>query len=181
MTALRVRPVNDLRKGPLLFLWLTPLTFFAHDLEELITMPAWIAGHWEGLESLGVSKFLPDSVPQLVSAIGILLLVFCIVTFGAVRSGMQGSWSIAYQILLGAFFLHAFTHIAQAIYFSGYTPGVVTAVVLVIPVCLYLYGKLLKSGLVTMKSAILTAVLGIVALVPVLLVILFLSGLATRR
>src|SRR4051812_36409489 len=88
MTALRVRPVNDLRKGPLLFLWLMPLTFFAHDLEELITMRSWIARHWEGLQSLGVSKFLPDSEPQLASAIGILLLVFCIVTFGAVRSAM---------------------------------------------------------------------------------------------
>jgi hypothetical protein len=181
MTALRVRSVNNVRNGPLLFLWLTPLTFLAHDLEELITMPAWIARHWEGLQSLGVSKFLPDSMPQLASAIGILLLVFCIVTFGAVRSRMQGFWSIAYQILLGAFFLHAFTHIAQALYFSGYTPGVVTAVVLVIPMCLYLYGKLLNGGLVTMKSAILTAVVGIVALLPVLFGILFLSGLATRR
>src|SRR5438128_278234 len=95
MTALRVRSVNNVRNGPLLFLWLTPLTFLAHDLEELITMPAWIARHWEGLQSLGVSKFLPDSMPQLASAIGILLLVFCIVTFGAVRSRMQGFWSIA--------------------------------------------------------------------------------------
>src|SRR5215212_4791168 len=113
--------VNNVRKPPLLFLWLTPLTFLAHDLEELLSMQSWIARHSEGLESLGVSKFLPDSVPQLASAIGILLLVFCIVTFGAVRSGMEGFWSIAYQILLGAFFLHAFTHIAQALYFSGYT------------------------------------------------------------
>jgi hypothetical protein len=169
--------VNNVRKGSLLFLWLTPAAFLAHDLEELFTFHSWIVQHSKTLESLGVVKSLPESVHQLALAIGILLLGFCIVTFGAVRSQMDRFWSIAYQILLGAFFLHAFTHIAQAIYFSGYTPGVVSAIVVVIPVCLYLYRKLLKMGLVNAKSAMLTAVIGIACLIPALIGILFLSGL----
>ena len=169
--------MNNVRKGPLLFLWLTPVTFLAHDLEELFTFRSWILQHSKTLESIGVLRILPDSGSQLAIAIGILLLVFCVVTLGAVRSRMEGFWSIAYQILLGAFFLHAFTHIAQAIYFSGYTPGVVSAIVVVIPVCLYLYRKLLKMGLVNAKSAMLTAVIGIACLIPALIGILFLSGL----
>jgi Protein of unknown function with HXXEE motif len=162
------------RQGLARVLWLLPLIFIIHDGEELLTMPGWIANHRQELERLAAMsdiaaemiRSLPTNTSQVAIAIGFILLLFVLVTAGASLSGRRGFWLYAYAGLLGVLFLHVFTHIAQAILVGGYAPGVIGAVVAIIPGALYLYKRLFAARLLTLKSAVVSALIGFALFVP---------------
>ena len=155
-------------------LWLLPLIFIIHDGEELLTMPGWIADHQQELDRLaGMSEVaaemvrsLPKTTSQVAIAVGVILLFFVVVTVGASISLKRGFWLYAYASLLGVLFLHVFTHIGQAILVGGYAPGVIGAVVAIIPGALYIYKRLFEARLLTLKSAAITALIGFALFVP---------------
>lgn len=168
-------PAQDAnRKSPARALWLLPIVFIIHDGEELFTMPGWVVRHQQKLDELArmnetaaeIVRSLPNTTGQVAVAIGCILLLFVVVTAGASMSGKRGFWLYAYAGLLGVLFLHVFTHIAQAILFGGYTPGVIGAVVAIIPGALYLYKRLFEAKLLTVKSAVVTALIGFALFVP---------------
>lgn len=154
--------------------WLLPAVFIAHDGEELLTMPRWVATHRRELDEVaGLSgaaaeavRSLPTTTSQAAVAIGLVLLLFVVVTAGTSASCRRGFWLYAYACLLGVFSLHVFTHIAQALLFSGYVPGLVGAVVAVVPGALYIYKRLFEADLLTPKLAVVTALIGLALFVP---------------
>lgn len=137
-------------------------------------MPVWIATHQNELNQIAstnksiaeIIHSLPSTTPQIAIAIGSILILFIVVTTGAFFSNGKGLWFYAYNCLLGVLFLHVFTHLAQTIIFAGYTPGVVGAVIAVIPGSLYIYYRLFKSEFLTVKTAVICAVIGFVLFVP---------------
>jgi hypothetical protein len=155
-------------------LWLLPIIFLIHDSEELLTMPSWIANHHNELTQIAsinksiaeIIHSLPTTVPQIAIAITLILLLFIVITAGAFFSKGKGFWFYAYMCLLGVLFLHVFTHLAQTIIFAGYTPGVVAAIIVIIPGSLYIYNQLFKSGFLTVKTAVISALIGFVLFVP---------------
>ena len=155
-------------------LWLLPVVFIIHDAEELLTMPDWIVKHQQKLDQLAqmneiaaeLVHSLPTTTAQVAVAIGFILLLFVVVTAGASISNKRGFWFYAYAGLLGVLFLHVFTHIAQTVLIGGYAPGVITAVVAIIPGTLYIYMRLFKAKLLTMKLAVVTALIGFALFIP---------------
>jgi hypothetical protein len=137
-------------------------------------MPAWIAKHQRELDQLArmnetaaeILRSLPTTTAQVAVSIGCILLLFVVVTAGASLSKRRGFWLYAYATLLGVLFLHVFTHMAQAILVGGYAPGVIGAVVAIIPGALYLYKRLFEAGLLTLKSSIVTALIGFALFIP---------------
>jgi len=162
------------RRAALSRYWLLPAAFVVHDAEELFTFAAWVAAHRARLEGLaraaglgdGAVEHLPSTLPRFACAVAAVSAVFVVVTVGAWRAGGRGGWQTAFGVLLGGFFLHAFTHIGQALYFGGYAPGAVTAAVVVIPASLYLYRRILGAGLLTRRVAAWGALAGIALFVP---------------
>ncbi|HEX8143831.1 MAG TPA: HXXEE domain-containing protein [Pyrinomonadaceae bacterium] len=155
-------------------LWLLPIVFIIHDGEELLTMPSWVAGHQRELDQLArmnetaaaMVRSLPATTAQVAIAIGFILLVFVVVTAGASSSKGRGVWLYAYASLLGVLFLHVFTHIAQAVLIGGYVPGLIGAVLAIIPGTLYIYRRLFEAELLTLQSAAVTALLGFILFIP---------------
>jgi hypothetical protein len=155
-------------------LWLLPIVFIIHDGEELLTMAGWVVRHQQTLDQFArmnkiaaeMVRSLPTTTAQVAVAIGFILLLFVVVTAGASMSRKRGFWLYAYASLLGVLFLHVFTHIAQAILIGGYAPGVIGAVVAIIPGALYLYKRLFEAKLLTVKSAAITALIGFALFVP---------------
>jgi hypothetical protein len=155
-------------------LWLLPVVFIIHDGEELLTMPGWVVRHQQKLDQLArmneiaaeMIRSLPTTTAQVAVAIGFILLLFVVVTAGASVSRKRGFWLYAYASLLGVLFLHVFTHIAQAVLIGGYAPGVIGAVVAIIPGALYIYKRLFEAKLLTMKSAVVTALIGFALFIP---------------
>lgn len=155
-------------------LWLLPAVFVVHDGEELLTMPGWVASHRRELDEFArlgdaaaeIVRSLPTTAAQTAVAVGLILLLFVAVTAGASASRRRGFWLYAYATLLGVLFLHVFTHIAQALLIGGYVPGLFGAVAAVIPGALYIYGRLFRAKLLTVKSAAVTALIGFALFIP---------------
>jgi len=155
-------------------LWLLPVIFAVHDAEELVTMPRWLTSHRLELEQIAALNPLLEKMvhslalttPQVAIAIGFLLFVFLVVTAGAARSPRRGFWIYAYASLLGVLFLHVFTHVGQALLVRGYAPGVIGAVVVIIPGAIFIYRRLFAAQLLSWKSAVVTGLIGMGLFVP---------------
>lgn len=74
---------------------------------------------------------------------------------------------MVYATILGGYFLHGFVHLAQPFLLRGYVPGLVTAIVLVIPVSLYLYWRLLAADLIDIRITAATFLIGLVLFAPI--------------
>src|SRR4051812_1583779 len=169
-------------------LWLLPGAFVVHDAEEFVTMPTWFAANGQSLHAM-LQQFIGASgaqVPEPQDALGIGLAMLVILSLfaaaAACASLMPKSRTalVVYMTLLGAFFLHGLGHVGQAILFRGYTPGVVTAILVVIPVSLCVYGGLRRSARASKKLIIGTACTGAVLVVPGILLALWIGQQATR-
>ena len=156
--------------------WLVLAAFVVHDAEELATMPGWVADHRTEVEALlarlgaaDLAALLPSTYTRAAVAIGCVFVLFAVVTAGAALRRRSRAWRWMFSGLLGAFFLHAFTHVAQSVVLGGYTPGVVTAVAVVVPVSLVVYGRLLAQGDLEGKEAMVAGLVGAALLVPAIL------------
>ena len=153
--------------------WLLPVTFVVHDAEELFTMPAWVTAHQVELRSalsrIGLDAYagsLPTTFAQAAVAIALVLVAFLVVTMGVWLRSDSFAWRTLYGGLLGAFLLHTLAHVAQALAFGGYTPGLVTALFVVAPVTIYLGISLLRRGALDLGASAVAGVVGFVLFVP---------------
>jgi hypothetical protein len=123
-------------------LWLVPILLAIHNLEEAPFMESW-------------SKRLPIKLPftittrQFVIAVTFLTIAGFVVTFVALE---YWSHQTAYLIILGIqaiLLFNAFIpHIATTIRFRVYSPGVITAILLIIPFSLYLFRRAFHENII---------------------------------
>ena len=153
--------------------WTLPAALVVHDAEELLTMSAWVSSHrtevTASLASVGaadLAALLPSTFAQAAIAIGWMVALFTIVTAGVWWRPASSAWRLAYGGLLGAFFLHAFTHVAQSVFFGGYTPGVVTAVVVVAPGSAFIYRTLAHRRALAFWPTALATLIALALFVP---------------
>lgn len=155
-----------------LVLWLLPVSWLVHDLEEIASIEGW-SQRWEPTRRDDISRVQRQIVGLLASGRRRFTLAVAIVgcvIIGATVVGVSdpnGIGMVFYLTILGGYFLHAFVHLGQSLVFRGYTPGLITAVLLVIPTSLYLYWRLLLTPLVDAGIAVATGVFGIVVFVPI--------------
>lgn len=134
-------------------IWLFPIIFIFHDLEEIITIESSMAANKNKYPktnfvemTLRMRKKLGSTAAQLaVSATWILLIIsFTAVT--TVHFSSDGGNFLLFTAILNLFVLQASMHIVQSIMFWGYTPGIITSLFLLIPYCLITYYFLVEYG-----------------------------------
>jgi hypothetical protein len=158
-------------------LWLLPLVFVIHDGEEILTMPRWIAQHRPLLERIAqqspaarrVVANLPTTTAQVAVAVSVELAVFLLATVLVAGDPRPGFALYFYTGILGVFTAHSLTHLGQTVLLRAYTPGVVTAVLLVPTAGAFIYERLFEAGLLSRRGAVLSAAAGISWMVPLLL------------
>lgn len=163
--------------------WLLPAAFIVHDSEEIITMPDWIRQNREALATIAkqnefaarVVDNLAQTTVQVAVAVVFELLLILLATVLLLKNRQNSFGLYLYSAILGVFFLHTFTHAAQALFFGGYTPGVLTALLVIPPTSLYLYRQFFQMKLLTWKTALLSALTGVLLILPVLLFAHFLG------
>lgn len=74
--------------------------------------------------------------------------------------------------MVGALVANGVTHLAQAVLFRGYTPGLLTAALLVIPYGIGLGEELRNSGLASRRTWLAMVALGALVQVPIIIGIL---------
>ncbi|HLO32625.1 MAG TPA: HXXEE domain-containing protein [Anaerolineales bacterium] len=124
-------------------LWLVPIFFMLHNLEELPSMESW-------------SKRLPLKIHPHVSTrqIVIALTFLTLAGFAATYFGVEYLHnSTGYLIILGiqaVLLFNAFIpHIVSTIRFRLYSPGVVTATLITLPFSFYLIRRALAENILS--------------------------------
>jgi Protein of unknown function with HXXEE motif len=131
--------------------WGLFVAWLVHDIEELLTMPGWAQRYGPRLRRRfprvpgRVWELLAPSRTAATVAIG---LVGVVVLAAAADGARTGGRSVYYQLVLAAFGLHAIVHIGQSAVVRGYTPGVLTAPLVVAPFGAWAWWTLDRAGLV---------------------------------
>ncbi|MGC9665900.1 HXXEE domain-containing protein [Planosporangium sp. 12N6] len=143
-----MEPNRD-RALPAAATWGLWVAWAIHDAEELATMSGWVDRARPRLRARfpRVPDRVWDRMRVTPAHAGIAIgAVGALVAVAAARGARTGGRSRFYQATLAGFGLHAGTHVAQAVVTGGYTPGVVTAPLLVAPYSLWAWRRLGKAG-----------------------------------
>ena len=121
-------------------LWLVPILFAIHNLEEAPFMAAWT-------QKLPNSPIKPVTTPQFSIAVTILTILSFVITFWGI-DGAPGSIELLLILAIQAIMLvnAIVPHIATTIKFKMYSPGVITAVFLNIPFSVYLFSRAINEN-----------------------------------
>lgn len=122
-------------------IWLLPIVFLIHDVEELILIESW----WERNGGAVAEKLMMEigviwTTPRFAFAVAVLLGV---ILYACAVSAKDRR---LFLIVMTVMFLNVFTHAAQSLLLRMYTPGLGTALGFVLPYTLYSFKRLLREG-----------------------------------
>ena len=153
-------------------IWLFIVIFLLHDLEEIIWVESWIKKNKQHVMNVvptsikrRLDKMLTITSGQFALAVLLEFIIFIPFTYLAAEKGVY----LIYLSMNTIFLLHVFTHVGQSLYLRMYTPGVVSAVIFVLPYTLYVLHSLLAKELVTWEEILLSIPIGLF-IIPIVLV-----------
>ena len=121
--------------------WALPIAVTLHNLEEAIWLPS-AAKHF-------------DMLPRHVSpgrfriGVGVLTVAAYLITWFSVADGRESAWTYMFVAYTFVMFLNVFVpHLPAAILLRSYTPGVVTAVLVNLPVTTVLLAEIWNDRIV---------------------------------
>ena len=158
------------------WIWAGPAVFLMHDAEEILTVAPWLRDHRAELPSV-LRPFTGITTAEFALAVLVLFLGFLAVAAHGARRARQGRTSIPFLLVAGTFVANGITHLGQAALLRGYTPGAVTALLLVLPYGVLLGEQLRRRGLVTRGTWVGVVAAGALLQVPIVALVL----LAVRR
>ncbi len=110
-------------------------------------------------------------------AVGVLLVLTLLASYLATRLQRQVDF---FTITLAIFLVHILGHVAQTMFFRQYTPGLITALLVVLPYSLYGFHRLFTANLVGGDSFTTSILIGALLLAPLLLAVRQLGKLLAR-
>ena len=149
------------------WIWMAPAVFLLHDAEEILTFASWFRAHRTVLPTV-LQPLADVTTGQFATGVLVLFAGFTAVAAHAAERARRGRAAVPFLLASGALVANGFTHLAHAAYFRGYTPGVVTALALVLPYGYVLGRRLQASGLITSRGWAATIVAGAAAQVPII-------------
>lgn len=113
--------------------WLFPIAVALHNGEEAVWMPGWDSSH---------AAQIPVHPPSAI-VIRTVLIVFTVaaffITYMSARKGRESVWAYLTFGYIVAVLVNVFVpHVPVALVFHSYAPGVVTAVLVNLPLLSYL-------------------------------------------
>ena len=114
-----------------------------HNLEEALTMSKW---YELNKAKLPITEYIQVSTIQQIFPIALIIatLLLLVVPIFAVYK----KWGNRFLgIVLGIFLVNAIQHILTAIVFWGYSPGVITALIINLPLSIFMIRQLFKNNL----------------------------------
>ncbi len=111
-------------------------------------------GFMEVMQQLN-PRFAPLITVPMAVTINCLQLLLCLAAMAVGRRAMIFSMSVAALL-----FINGIVHIAGCVRIMGYAPGVITGIMLYLPLSVYAYYLSINSGRLTWKGGIAAAGLG---------------------
>jgi hypothetical protein len=133
--------------------WLSPIAVTLHNSEEAFRMPKWVSVHSGQLP-------LHPGAAKIRLALLLFTLAAFAVTYLSAQKGKRSVWAYLLFGSVAAMLVNVFVpHIPATWVFGEYTPGVVTAVLINLPVMSILLFKAVREQWVSGMKAIAYAVL----------------------
>jgi hypothetical protein len=131
--------------------WGLLIAWVVHDTEELLATPrfapraaATVRRRFPRLPA-AASRMMDIGATRMAVAI---LLIGVLVAVAAEEGARTGGRSPFFQVVLAGFGIHAVFHVGATLATRGYTPGIVTAVVVVAPFSVWAWLQLQRVGLI---------------------------------
>jgi len=153
--------------------WALPVAVTLHNLEEAIWLPSWADRH---------TVRLPWRVAAARFRLALLLLTLAayLVTWCSVQFAGQHGWTYLFIAYTFVVFLNVWVpHVPASLLFRAYTPGVVTAVLLNLPVTGILLIAVFRKRLIP-GGATAVLVFGFPLGIAILFAVLFADAYAHR-
>jgi len=142
-------------------IWLFPIIFVFHDLEEIIMVEKWMDKNsgviYDKLPRKIADKVIKQfsmSTAQFSVAVLVIFVFVSSSTYMAsqyINHGPLGNIHL-FTVMLSIFFLHVFTHIGQSVFLRSITPGVITSIFIVFPYSILLFNSLIKNQIITWNT-----------------------------
>ena len=133
--------------------WLFPVALALHNGEEAIYMPAWASAHRGQLP-------LHPRTGAILAGLLLLTLLALAVTILSAQKGKQSTWAYLLFGYTATMLINVVVpHIPATLFFGEYTPGVVTAALINLPVMTILLCKAVSDRWVSGTKAIRYALL----------------------
>ncbi|MFD3447611.1 HXXEE domain-containing protein [Microbacteriaceae bacterium 4G12] len=141
-----------------LLIWLFPLLYFIHDLEEIFTVEKFLTKH---------ADIIPFTVTTLQFTVAFFML--WLLTFvGCYKASKQqkflGMKANAFFSFLvpGIFLANGIGHLIQFIVFKGYVPGILTSIFIIYPYSFFTLKYMLQKNILTTKRFLFFLFLGFI-------------------
>lgn len=138
-------------EGLNLIFWIPYAVFVIHTVEEISGFAAWANRHFGPMTTL---KFATSHIP-------LILLVF-FVSWKASVIGFNGAWVLLATAFQWQFGINALFHLATAIKYKEYSPGMVTAATVSIPATVYFMSSVWQENRLTGMEIMQAIILGTV-------------------
>lgn len=163
--------------------WLGFAVILLHNLEEGVTAPKWIAAHAEDLRiRFGLERIPAADAGAFYTSLTVLTLVILFWIAAASRAPERGFGVYSLTFLFALFFCNALVpHLAGAVLLGSYVPGVLTAVLLVIPFTILWSVRALRERWVSVTGFVVTVAAAAVFYAVAAGLLLGLSNAASMR
>lgn len=137
----------------MIILWLLPLFAILHIVEEFV----YPGGFLEWYRNYK-SSIAPSFTVKYIVVINLILIILCILPFAFdIRHAISLWLSMASVIFFNALF-----HIKGVIKLKRYSPGIITSLLLYIPLTIYGYWFALSNNLASIETAISSFIVGVI-------------------
>ena len=127
---------------------------------------------WLGINEtkLPYTKFIPISTMQ--QSLPIALIVATLILFIIPILAIYKKWdNRIFGVVLGICLINAVGHILTTIFFGGYSPGVITAIIINLPLSIFIIRWLFKNNLLKNFSWFHIFAYGIIVFIPLISVV----------
>lgn len=134
--------------------WIFPLAVTLHSVEEAVWFPSWASRH---------RADLPWEVSAALFRFGLVMITAFawFVTWLSRKRGLHSNWTYVFVSYVFAMLVNvAVPHVIATVIFRGYTPGVVTAVIVNLPVTTALLTRVFEERIIPTRT-VATLVFGI--------------------
>jgi hypothetical protein len=119
------------------------ITWNIHNLEEALTMSKWYVSNET---KLPITEYITISTVQHIFPIALIIATLLLLLIPILAIYKKWDNRIL-GIVLGIFLVNAIQHILVTIVFWGYSPGVITALVINLPLSIFMIKQLFKNNL----------------------------------
>ena len=114
-----------------------------HNLEEALTMSKWYVSNET---KLPITEYITISTVQHIFPIALIIATLLLLLIPILAIYKKWDNRIL-GIVLGIFLVNAIQHILVTIVFWGYSPGVITALIINLPLSIFMIRQLFKNNL----------------------------------